>query len=369
MKYRSKKTIVTFVLFFIIISSITYYAHALGMTGRTKKNAVNGCTCHGANPTLAVNVLINGPDSLAVGGTAEYTVTISGGPLIKAGTDIAVLNGTLNIVDATLKKLNGELTHVAPQDPVSGVVTYHFSYTAPATAGYDTIYANGNSVNNSGTNVGDQWNYAPNKPVKIFGVVPVELSTFSAIVKEDKVLLEWSTSTETNNRGFEVQRAMENSKLNNEQLWNKAGFVNGNGNSTDLKKYSFEDKNLSSGTYKYRLKQMDFNGTSKFYNLTEKVKINTPASFTISQNFPNPFNPKTIIEYSIPFESNIQFEVYNSIGQVVKQLVNESKPAGFYDVSFDGSGLPSGLYFYSISAKALDGTKEYKDVKKMILLK
>jgi hypothetical protein len=156
------------------------FAHASGMTGVTHKNG-NGCTCHGANPTAGVTVTIDGPAELAPNQTGSFTVTVQGGPAVRAGTDIAVSAGTLN-VSSPLQKIGDELTHVSPQPFVNGVATFSFSYTAPATPGTYTIYANGNSVNFNGTNSGDQWNFAPNKTVTVRTATAVENS--SAIPNE-----------------------------------------------------------------------------------------------------------------------------------------------------------------------------------------
>ena len=87
------------------------------------------------------------------------------------------------------------------------------------------------------------------------------------------------------------------------------------------------------------------------------------------QNYPNPFNPATRIEYSLPVESNVKIVVYNLIGEVVKELINSNQLSGKHSVSFNGVDLSSGVYFYSISAVSLDGSKSFNNTAKMILLK
>ncbi|MCX6132957.1 MAG: T9SS type A sorting domain-containing protein [Ignavibacteriales bacterium] len=161
---------------FLFLGMVFYasyvFAHASGMTGVTRKNG-NGCTCHGTSPTTGVNVTIDGPAELSPNQTGNYTVTVQGGPAVRAGTDIAVSAGTLN-ASSPLQKVGDELTHVSPQPFTGGLATFSFSYTAPATPGTYTIYANANSVNFNGANSGDQWNFAPNKTVTVKAATAVE---------------------------------------------------------------------------------------------------------------------------------------------------------------------------------------------------
>ncbi len=161
------RSLITFAI--ILIFALIIYADSGGITGLTKRGPAPGCTCHGADPDTSVKVAINGPDILAPGQTANYTLTIKGGPLAAGGTDIAVSGGSLVPASGSdLQLLNGELTHKHPETPVSDVVTFQFTYTAPTAAGEQiTIYANGNSVNLDGTPNGDKWNFAPNKTIAI----------------------------------------------------------------------------------------------------------------------------------------------------------------------------------------------------------
>lgn len=154
--------------------TILLYAYSTGITGLTEKNNNPGCTCHGLNQTTNVVVTINGPDSLQPGETANYSVTISGGPLNAAGTDIAVSNGNLSPASSDLRLQNGELTHVLPKQPSDSIVTFNFTYTAPSGPGEETIYANGNSVNFNGQFTGDQWNFAPPKIIHIESITSIE---------------------------------------------------------------------------------------------------------------------------------------------------------------------------------------------------
>ena len=191
--------------------------------------------------------------------------------------------------------------------------------------------------------------------------VPVELSSFSASVVDNKVQLSWITETETNNMGFEIQRKDVNE-------YTTVGFVEGKINSTTRQNYSYLDAGIVSGKYIYRLKQIDLDGTSHYSNTIE-VDLSKPVDFTLSQNYPNPFNPSTTINYSLPFESNVKITIFNLLGEVVKELINSGQQSGYHSVSFNAIDLSSGIYFYAISASSIDGQQKFDSVRKMTLLK
>lgn len=94
-----------------------------------------------------------------------------------------------------------------------------------------------------------------------------------------------------------------------------------------------------------------------------------PSEFSLSQNYPNPFNPSTTIKYSIPAASRVRLIVYDLLGKEVEVLVNETKTAGRYSVEFNASHLASGVYFYRIEAVSSDKKIEYKEAKKLLLIK
>ena len=199
--------------------------------------------------------------------------------------------------------------------------------------------------------------------------VPVEFLTFNAIVKENEVKLTWTTATEINNKGFEIQRNESNLFSGMEQKdWTDIGFVEGNGTTTESNFYSFIDNNISSGTYKYRLKQIDYNGEYK-YSKEIEIKIGAPSKFFLSQNYPNPFNPSTKINYSIPINSFVTIKVYDILGELITTLVNENKNAGNYTFNFEAMNFSNGVYFYHMEAQAQNSNLHFSKVGKMILLK
>jgi hypothetical protein len=168
-KIFTKKRILGMIIIAYAISvAVIAYAYPTGITGRTKKGPEPGCTCHDPSPSTSVNVNIIGPSTVGAGQTATYRVRISSGPLVRGGTNIAVKNGTIDVVTGSgLQKIGDELTHTEPKLPSGDTVSFSFTYTAPLTAGVDTLFANGNSVNFDNTNSGDMWNFASNKPVVI----------------------------------------------------------------------------------------------------------------------------------------------------------------------------------------------------------
>ena len=196
--------------------------------------------------------------------------------------------------------------------------------------------------------------------------LPVELISFSALAKGDKIVLTWKTQTEVNNFGFEIQYSIitENGKWSE---WSYSGFVEGNGNSNKPVTYSFIDDVIKSNKIKYRLKQFDTDGK---FTYSKEVELKTqPENFDLSQNYPNPFNPSTTIDYSLPVESFVSISVYNLLGQEVKKLVNESQEPGFYQAHFDAAELSSGVYIYSLTAKSIDGNKTFSQTRKMQFIK
>jgi hypothetical protein len=192
--------------------------------------------------------------------------------------------------------------------------------------------------------------------------LPVELTSFAAVVNGRNVELNWSTSTELNNSGFDVERKSVSSTD-----WTKIGFVEGNGTTNQPVSYSFADRNVVSGKYNYRLKQIDFNGNFQYYVLGNEVIAGVPEAYSLSQNYPNPFNPTTSIDFDVPSDGVVSLKVFDMTGKEVAEVVNEFKPAGYYTVSFNASALSSGIYFYKLTAQSNGST--FSAVKKMMLVK
>ncbi|MEO8447786.1 MAG: CHRD domain-containing protein [bacterium] len=193
------------------------------------------------------------------------------------------------------------------------------------------------------------------------GSLPVELTSFSGNVNRNDVTLNWSTASELNNAGFDVER-----KLSSTNNWVKVGNVTGNGTSVGTREFTFSER-VGTGSYNYRLKQIDFNGVYEYFNLSNEVIVGVPATFSISQNYPNPFNPTTNINYEIPTDAKVSVLLYDITGKLVSNLVNEIKSAGYYTIKLDGANLQSGTYFYIITAQS--GNTNFTTTKKMTLIK
>jgi subtilisin family serine protease len=192
-------------------------------------------------------------------------------------------------------------------------------------------------------------------------MIPVELTSFTAAADENSVILNWSTASETNNSGFAIER-----KTSLDERWKEIGFVPGFGTTTQRKSCSFTDENLTMGSYSYRIKQIDLDGTFEYSNAIV-VEVYAPEKYTLAQNFPNPFNPSTTIEFSIPQISNVTIEIYNIVGELVASLVNKTLDAGYHRINFNANNLPSGTYVYQLKASGQNGI--FTETKKMLLMK
>ena len=191
--------------------------------------------------------------------------------------------------------------------------------------------------------------------------LPVTLTAFTSTITSSgrDVTLNWSTSKETNNSGFDVER-----KVTGKSDWNKITFIAGKGNSNTQNLYTFTDKKLNCGKYNYRLKQIDYNGNYEYYNLIEEVDIIPPKKFSLSQNYPNPFNPVTKIDFELPVDCNVTIKVYDITGRELAVLLNnEFKTADYYTITFDAPNLASGVYFYRLT------TDGFIETKSMMLIK
>jgi Secretion system C-terminal sorting domain len=186
-------------------------------------------------------------------------------------------------------------------------------------------------------------------------ILPVELMSFTYQVVNNDVNLNWVTATETNNQGFEIQR-----KTGEE--YSTIGFVNGYGTTTENHNYSYSDKNLQPGIYTYRLKQIDLDGTFKYYDPIS-AEISAPVSFNVAQNYPNPFNPSTRISFTISQNSFTTLKVYDVLGNEVASLLEKDLAPGSYDINFNATELTSGIYYYTLRSG------NSVETKKMMLLK
>jgi hypothetical protein len=191
--------------------------------------------------------------------------------------------------------------------------------------------------------------------------VPVELTAFFALNNEKGIMLKWTTATESNNSGFMIERSL------NKIEFNDVTFIDGKGTTTEVTDYEYLDVISKPGIYYYRLKQIDFDGSYTYSNLVEG-NINGPDVFVLSQNYPNPFNPSTIIKFSLPIDSRVRIELFNTLGEKVDDLTNREYSVGNHEINFDASKLSNGVYYYTIIANGYDGIT-FSSTKKMVLVK
>ncbi len=287
--------------------------------------------------TVTLTWTAPGDDSTA--GTASYyEVRYS----MQAPTEGAENDWFENLADTLAGEPDSSLAGTKETMIVSGLQpgqTYYFAVRTFDEADVNDGAGNGSPVSNIVSTV----------------TLDVELAAFSAVATGNSVLLSWRTVGEDNNLGFELQR--KNAGENYEII----AFISGNGTTSAPQDYSYQDNNLISGIYYYRIKQIDTDGSFRFFS-EKMVDVAVPAKFALYQNYPNPFNPTTTISYDLAKDSRVRLGVFNVKGQIMQVLVNGSQPAGRYKETISASQWPSGIYFVRLVA----GNRIF--VKKIILL-
>ncbi len=184
--------------------------------------------------------------------------------------------------------------------------------------------------------------------------LPIEIASFSGRVDDSRnAVLEWATVSEVDNFGFEVQKSTE---ALTGYVTIPNSFVPGHGTTNVRQSYSFRDVTAKEGLWYYRLKQADLDGTLHYtegFRLeipATSVTIEIPTVVSLAQNFPNPFNPTTMIRYSLPSDLQVDLQVYNALGETVADLVHGMEKAGSHEVSFGSTSLSSGIYFCRLKA-------------------
>ncbi|NUN10003.1 MAG: immune inhibitor A [Ignavibacteriaceae bacterium] len=205
----------------------------------------------------------------------------------------------------------------------------------------------------------DGW-YIDDIGIYELGIVPVELISFSATVSNDNVILDWTTASELNNKGFNIDRSADGI------TWENLSFIAGAGTYNSTRSYNFTDKSPYSGESYYRLTQLDYDGTSKSY---QPVKVNFEKiyNFYLSQSYPNPVSKTAKIKFGVPssgkknIAQSTSLVIYDILGKEISSQVNEQKLPGEYEAQFDVSALPSGVYIYKLSCG------EYSASRKLII--
>ncbi len=200
------------ILLSVVFFSIVIYASAefiTGIIGATQLNG-EGCACHSLTPSSSVNVWIEGPDTLAQNQISQYKIYLSGGSAVLGGFNVVSMFNNISPFDTSVVEINNELTHHSPLAfaTINDTISWTFNYTATI-LDWDTLYSVANSVNGNDIPTGDEWNFCAKFPVFVSPPIPVELVSFTAVSKNNGILLSWITATELNNNGFEVQRSRD----------------------------------------------------------------------------------------------------------------------------------------------------------------
>ncbi|MGA9120916.1 MAG: T9SS type A sorting domain-containing protein [Bacteroidota bacterium] len=183
--------------------------------------------------------------------------------------------------------------------------------------------------------------------------LPVQMVNVAAVYTSDRdVKISWSTISEIDNYGFTVERRSGNDAT---FVTLPGSFQSGHGTTLQTYQYTFTDASALEGVaYQYRIKQTDLNGQahySEVVNVTDgttgvKGQKDVPKEFALKQNFPNPFNPSTMIEFTVAQSGTTRLLVFNPLGQEVARLFDETADAGQrYVVRFDAGQLSTGTYF------------------------
>ena len=196
------------------------------------------------------------------------------------------------------------------------------------------------------------------------GNTPVELSLFSALPFGNKVVLQWTTETETNNMGFEIERKYRNGE------WKKIAFSKGSGTSTRKIFYGYDDyEPKAPAILYYRLKQIDYNGEFEYSNEVEVLLGEIPENYAIQQNYPNPFNPSTKVTFSLPEENKVVIKVFNAMGEQVKEIDRGVLSHGYFEQDFEMGTESSGMYFCQVlCTNTISGRTKSLTIK-MVLMK
>lgn len=261
---HNKKLIFTVILIALFaFSSILVYAFGSGITGRTKKTTTSGCSCHNAASTADVIVTITGPDTVVINQTKQFSLTVSKASKNGAGLDIAAKTGTLSPVSSNIHLSSGELTQNSNIPMTSGTVTVQFNYTAPSTAGTDTLFATGLATNSDGTTSSDDWNWAPNKRIIVkssIGIIPISSNVPSNYSLSQNYPNPFNPATSIN---FEIPKSSL-VKIKVMDITGRVLDVLVNENlSTGIYKVNWDASKYSSGVYFYSLESKDFSETKK----------------------------------------------------------------------------------------------------------
>ncbi len=308
------------------------------------------------NPVKNQDYRFLGFDSAFSSAYGEGSVTRNPGALVS-------LNVAPNFNNTLAQNGNGAAaaTTITTQFTDVGEIYFHIlDPQALSTLAWDTT----NTIVNSSP-LGQTWTQG-NLVDATSVVLPVELSTFEAVADGGVIALTWSTASETNNAGFEVQYAAADSAV-----FRSAGFREGEGTTSEKQSYAFSFKPPVPGSYKVRLKQVDFDGASTFSPeisvvLTELLTDadGHPVAYVFGEPAPNPFSHTTAAQLLVSKAQHVEVALYNVVGSRVATLFRGTLPASTAKrLTIDGSGLPSGVYFMRVEGETFSESRQVVLVK------
>lgn len=341
----------------------------------TNRTNIIGYTSFGSNDYNAYLYTENAKPnfSWAPGAIAETYVSTSGRTFTKP-----VVYGQSLIADLIEEGITGAKGYVyEPYSNAIAIVWYLFEMYTEGFSLAESFYSASRALSWMDVIVGDP-------KMRIF-TPRTKLNKFFAnrIANSLNIEIFWSTSVEYKNAYFIIERRLD--VPNTEQFeWKQIAKVKGNGTTVFPKNYSYIDKKVKNGNYLYRLIIVDSLGNEILTNPISLDVFRTPGVIYEPEllidnrpqklektkfikdyltNYPNPFNPSTDITFSIEEAGNVKVTIYNSLGQVVRTLIDGYYTEGSYNINFNASGLASGIYYCTLE------TKEKSVTNKMIFLK
>ncbi len=298
-------------------------------------------------PKSAIVIFSGGTPTGSFGGAIVQTASTGSLVLNNNGDTVTIMNGTTTIVSYQYKSEGGDNQSITRNPDITGDFVKH-SDIPPG-----HLYSPGMKNN------GDQ-------------SLPITLSYFTATSQNATVIIEWKTESEVNNLGFNLHRSQDK---NNYEKINKK-LIKGAGTSSTANLYSFTDKDVVPGkTYNYKLEDISTAGKSKIHKTititVQSIKNETMIidDFQLFPAYPNPCNPSSTIQYNIPTECNVNINIYNLKGDLIKNLENTVKHPGQHKIIWNGKNnqnhqVGNGVYFFQLSTST-----GFARTEKVVLLK
>jgi hypothetical protein len=265
-----------------------------------------------------------------------------------------------------------------PGNPDGWDVTYSWQRIATFRWTINSLTSTQVTINDASDAAGyfDNWTNAPKGGMTGFVVtnqdlgdvsLPVQMTNLSAqATSREGVILNWTTESETNSAGFHVWRGESENAIN---LRVTSVLIPNHGNSSSRNEYTFTDRDAHGETFWYKIEEVSLDGQSQFIGpITVEAAMPLPEQFSVSRNYPNPFNPETTIHYELPEDASVSVRVFDLMGREVKTLTDVQMSAGRYDAKWDGTNqfgnaVSSGMYFIRVQAG------EFSAVRKMTLMR